>query len=277
VLAFSAVAEFLKGRSLTVHCLPKHHVLFKWFTNQNIKAKGMYEPIFENFTPANRLTIYQHFYRLRMEYAAIEAREVNWFDAMFARMGMPTPEGLGRPQLREIPGDNQCARSILIQHRSSCQIRSSSLEDFYTPVREVYPKSSICVFKSDLTREDMKFAETTNIRILEPMPLESYLMLLQNFRLVVATDSAATHFREGIGKPCLTAFGAMTAESRTRDYIHTRSFDVKTGCQFQPCFKHQMRIDDFCPAHTPGENIAKCQTGTDFQAQLYTELKAYHI
>lgn len=278
VLAFSAVAEYLRGRSLTVHCLPKHHILFKWYTNQNIHAKGMYEPIFENYTPANRLSRYSKFVRLRMEYAAIEGREVNWYDAMFARMGIPTPDGLNRPQLRVRPYHAKFEkRSILIQHRASCQIRSSNMEDFYIPVREAYPTAPIYVYERDLTKEDIQFCKKTSIRILPDVSIEDYLIDLQDFNLVVSTDSAATHFREGIGKPCLTAFGAMTADSRTRGYIHTRSFDVKTGCQFQPCFKHQMRIDDFCPARTPGENIAKCQTGTDFQAQLYTELKAYHI
>lgn len=278
VLAFSAVAEYLRGRSLTVHCLPKHHVLLKWFKNQSITAKGMYEPIFLDYTPANRMTRYNYYARLRMEYAAIEAREVNWYDAMFARIGIPTPEGLGRPQLvPRTAGDGFGTRSILIQHRSSCQIRSSSLEDFYIPVREAYPKAPLCVFESDLTEEDRQFAEVADIRVLKSASIEDYLLALESFKLVVGTDSSATHFREGIGKPCLTAFGAMTAESRTRDYKYTRSFNVETGCKYQPCFKHQMNVADFCPAYTPGELTAKCQSGLDFQEQLYYELKEYQI
>lgn len=276
VLAFSAVAEYLRGRTITAHCLPQHHVLFKWFTNHDIKLKGMYEPIFTDFTSANRITKYAQYARLRLEYAAIEAREVNWYDAMFARLGVPTPVGLTRPQLVERQEyTTQYTKSILIQHRASCQIRSSSLADFYEPVRRVYPKASICVFESDLTQADKAYAKTVKITVLPALRLEQYLFMLQRFALVVSTDSSAIHFREGLGKPCLSVYGAMTTESRTRDYIYTRSFNVQTGCQYQPCFKHQLSITDFCPAHTPGENTAKCQSGEAFREQLFTELSNY--
>lgn len=280
VLAFSAVAEYLRGRNLTVHCLPQHHVLFKWFKNQDIKLKGMYEPIFRDFSPAGRIknNLNNGTARLRMEYAAIEAREVNWIDAMFARMGLPTPPGLDRPQLLErkvkITG-HSLKKCILIQHRASCQIRSSSLADFAEPVRQAYPDAKLCVFESDCYTDDRIYADTHDINVIQRTSIEDYLLMLQAFKLVVATDSSATHFREGLGKPCLTAFGAMTAESRTQGYKYIRAFNVQSNCPHQPCFKHQMNIMDFCPAYTKGESTAKCQSGAAFREQLYQELVNY--
>lgn len=275
VLAFSAVAEYLKGRNLTAHCQPQHFPLLKWYTNQEVTPKGMYEPICLEFTPQNRLLRYNNWGRLRMEYAAIDAHDGNWFDAMFARMGIETPAGLDRPQLIYRPSRFDMKDFILICHRSSCQIRSSSLEDFYIPVRAVYPKGKLCVNEFDLTPADREFASQVKIQIIQKTTMEDFLLMMQSFKMVITTDSSATHLREGLKKPCLTAFGAIAAQSRTKGYKYTRSFNVASECPFQPCFKHQLNKDDHCPNWTEGEDTAKCQSGERFREQLLQELKNY--
>jgi hypothetical protein len=275
ILAFSAVAEYLKGKNLTAHCLPQHKVLFQWFTNQQIKVKQMYEPICHEFTPQNRMTKYKQWSRLRLEYAAIDAMDGNWFDAMFDRIGIPTPEGLDRPQLVAIPTRYDLSDYILICHRASCQIRSSSLEDFYIPVREAYPDGKLCVMEHDLSPADREFAHEVKIQVIQKTSLEDYLLMLQSFKMVVSTDTGVLHLREGLKKPCLTVFGAITAFSRAKGYKYTRSFNIASECPFQPCFKHQLSKDDFCPNHTTGEDTAKCQSGEKFRAQLLEELKNY--
>ena len=275
ILAFSAVAEYFKGKNLTAHCLPQHQMLFKWFTNQQVRVKQMHEPICHDFTPQNRLTKYRTWARLRLEYAAIDAMDGNWFDAMFDRIGIPTPEGLDRPQLIYRPSRFDLSDYILISHRSSCQIRSSSLEDFYIPIREVYPDAKLTVMEHDLSPADKVFAHEVKIQVIPNGTLEDYMLMLQSFKLVVSTDTGVLHLREGLKKPCLTAFGAITAYSRAKGYKYTRSFDIASECPFQPCFKHQLSKEDFCPNHTAGEDTAKCQSGEKFRAQLLTELKNY--
>ncbi|MFA6973969.1 MAG: glycosyltransferase family 9 protein [Parcubacteria group bacterium] len=275
VLAFSAVAEHFKDRNLTVHCYPQHKMLLQWFTNQNIRVKDIYEPICTDFSPANRLTKYGQWARLRLEYAAIDAMDGNWFDAMFERLGMQTPKGLDRPQLIRRVSKYDLSDHILISHRASCQIRSSSLEDFYIPVREFYRGEKLCVMEHDLSPADRKFAHKVKIKVIPKGSLEDYMLMLQSFKMVVCTDTGALHMREGLKMPCLAAFGAITAHSRSKGYKYTRSFNVASECPFQPCFKHQLTKDDHCPNWTEGEDTAKCQSGEKFQEQLLGELKNY--
>lgn len=275
ILAFSAVAEYFKGKNLTAHCLPQHKVLFRWFSNQQIMVKDMYAPICHDFTPQNRLTKYKTWARLRLEYAAIDAMDGNWFDAMFERLGIPTPEWLDRPQLVERETVYDLKDYILISHRASCQIRSSSLEDFYIPIKEAYPDTKLCVMEHDLTPSDRQFAHDIKIQVIPKTTLEDFMLMLQSFKMVVSTDTGVLHLREGLKKPCLTAFGAITANSRAKGYKYTRSFNIASECPFQPCFKHQLSKDDYCPNHTAGEDTAKCQSGEKFRAQLLDELQKY--
>lgn len=276
VLAFSAVAEHFKGRNLTAHCFPHHKILFQWFTNKDVRVKEIYHPICHDFTPQNRLTKYRSWARLRLEYAAIDAMDGNWFDAMFERLGMTTPEGLDRPQLVERETRFDLSDYILICHRASCQIRSSSLEDFYIPIKEVYPDAKLTVMEHDLSPADREFAHKVRLQVIPKTSLEDYMLMLQSFKMVISTDTGVLHFREGLKKPCLTAFGAITANSRAKGYKYTRSFDIASECPFQPCFKHQLSKEDYCPNHTVGEDTAKCQSGEKFRSQLLQELKNHN-
>lgn len=279
VIAFSAVADYLDEYSLNVYVDRKYFPIFKWFSNSRINLKGYSDIVATNYTFDGRAFRYTKYGRLRIEYAAVEAGSVNWYDAFFQRIGLPeAPTGFDRPRLRIMPGtksDIPDKRSIMISHRSSCQMRSSSFEDFYIPVREAYPKHQLFVHEVDLSDDDKKFieAQSPEVDIIPRVSISQYMDNLYAAELVVCTDTSAIHFREGVGKPCVAAFAAMTADSRTRGYRFTHSFNIKSKCPYQPCFVHELIKGQHCPNYSHGETTAKCQSGDSFREQLFNELQ----
>jgi len=281
IISFSAIAEYLRKKTIRVFTDEKFFFLFKWFSNQDIRLSPHHAIIAEHFTPGNRAERFMNFARLRMEYAAIDGGQRNWYDSMFRRIGIAdTPKDYRRPHLVQrtdsfsnVPKKN----SILLVHRSSCQMRSSTLADFYFPTREAYPDSKIFVHNHDLTAQDRLFANQMrdNIKIIPECTPEAYFDNLFAASMVVSTDTSAIHFREGVQKPCLAVYGAMSMESRTEGYKYTRSFNVKSYCPFQPCFIHELVKDAVCLNSEEGARTAQCQSGEGFREQLLEELKAY--
>ena len=277
VLAFSSIASYV-DLPLTVHTTRKYFPIFKWF-KKAVTLKSFYEPIALNYTRENRLIRYRNLERISTEFAAIEAGGKNWYKAFFNRIGIDeVPEGFGRPQLAsERQSDSKpllVKKSVLICHRSSCQMRSSTFRDFYDPIRKAYPKHTIYVHETDLTEDDAH-SIPLGVQVLFACSIEQYLLNLYDAAMVVTADSAAIHFREGVGKPALGVYGAMTVESRTHHYKFTKSFNVDSVCPFQPCFIHERIKGQVCTFAEPGDRIAKCQTGESFQGQLYNQLLNY--
>lgn len=281
VIAFSSIAEFVRNKTLTVFTDPKYFPIFKWFSNQDIRIKSVNDVIAYDFTPANRLTRYANYARLRMEYAAVYAGPEDWYKAMFNRIGIDVvPDGFDRPRLvrrTDVKSSISKKNSVIISHRSSCQMRSSKFEDFYFPVRSVLPMAEIYVHAVDLTEDDLNFVKKVGggIIVIPPCSIEQYLDNIYAASMVVCTDTSAIHFREGVTKPCLGVFSAMTTQSRTSGYKHTHSFNVKSSCPHQPCFVHELKKGDHCPAWVEGETVARCQVGESFQEQLFQQLKGY--
>jgi hypothetical protein len=281
VLAFSVIPAFFPSEMISVYSEEKFFPVYRWFRNP-VDLRQYFQPIVTNYNTTTRLTRYRHLYRLYLEYSAIESHDRNWYDGFFQRIGLKeAPEGFRAPLLKTGRIDSSPSmlpvKSILIAHRSSCQMRSSSLEDFYIPIRQVYPLRRLAVHETDLTDEDKRLIKDRKIKIaiLPKCSIHQYLLNLYDAAMVVTTDSAAIHFREGIKKPCLGVFGAMTVESRTKYYRFTRSFDVKSDCPFQPCFIHELKKGQVCTNAQEGDRTAKCQSGVGFQEQLFENLKNY--
>lgn len=281
ILALSAVTDYLitEGYTVTVFAPENKHAIFDWFEHRPI-LKKYFDPIVLDVSPQDRLLRLKTVNRLRLEMAAVEAREQCWYDAQFRRMGFDkAPEGFNRPKL-SVTGvfrtDTMIehAKNVLICHRASCQMRSSNFEDFYKPVKEVYPDHHVYVHETDLTEKDRQFIETLeDVTVLPKCSLDDYLINLFDAQMVVTTDSSAIHFREGLELPALGVYGAMTTESRVSGYKFTRSFNVKSSCQHQPCFIHERVKGQVCLNAKEGDRVAKCQTGKAFQNQLEKELR----
>jgi len=283
IIALSALTEYLMpDYHINVHAPRNKHVIFDWFKTKPTNVKDYFAPIALDFTAKNRLLRYKRVNRIVIENAAIEAHDGNWIEAHFKRIGLDqTPEGFERPQLKterisQQPTLFQRTPNILICHRASCQMRSSRLEDFYLPIRKVYPDHQIYVHEVDLTDTDKRFIENVqDILILPKSDLHDYLINLFDADMVITTDTGAIHFREGVEKHALGVFAAMTTGSRTDGYKFSRSFNVKSACEHQPCFIHERIKGQVCLNAKEGDQVAKCQTGKAFQKQLEQELQNY--
>ena len=282
IIAFSAITHYFNDRNIKVYCSDKLFPVFDWF-REKPKLFNYFDPIVHSYGISTKFTIYKLFARMPMEYAAIEAGSVNWYDAMFQRIGFEkAPDGYARPYLNLTAANKskyikKDEASLIISHRASCQMRSSEFKDFYYPVKSACENYKLYVHETDLTESDKQFiAESAkDVTIITKCTLPEYFDNLFWASMVVCTDSAAIHFREGVRKQCLAAFGAMTTQSRTSGYKYTRSFNTASECTFQPCFLHELIKGQVCSNAKQGDSVAKCQSGENFQAQLYNELYKY--
>ncbi len=271
IIAFSAVLKYLEDYQIRVYINPSLNPLAEQFTCRNIKILPYFSPI------TNLNKGFDGLRRMAIEYAIITTRD-NWFKAYFERLRIPHPGSYYyRPHLASKVRTSK--NTILICHRASCQIRSSRFEDYYLPARMVYPDKIFYVHEIDLTFEDMRFVqEQKNILVLRDSDMQTYLNTLASMELIICTDTAAIHYREGIRKPALAAYGAILLESRTKYYQYTKSFNIKTECPYKPCFAHELIKGSICKwaEDLRGyKKTAPCQTGEQFQAQLERELRNY--
>lgn len=273
-IAFSAVAKYIEdhfGIEIAMYTTPEEFHIYDHFQAQNITLYDATKPISNNFNLAARFH-WANFRRLYMEYAAIEGRERNWYECMFARIGLhnPPPEycrpALIKHENEVIPG------SILINHSASCQIRTSRLQDFWEPVKMAFPGKQIYVNDYDLSKSDREYiaAGLPNTTIVRTLDASEYLENLAKYELVISTDSAAPHYREGIGLPTIAVYSAFTPESRIKYYKHTDGVQIKGTCPLSPCFAH----GSYCTNHQ-NLNYAVCQSFESFQEQLYNYLSTY--
>lgn len=281
MIAFSAIPAYLNRYMIRVHTELRFFPIFQWFTHPVITL-GWSDTIVKDYTNGNRLTKYSLLRRLPLEYSAIESHDRNWYEGFFDRIGVSDPgDEYKRPHLKTYRIHDEPTRlkkgAVLICHRASCQMRSSTLEDFFVPIRQIYPNRPLYVNQIDLEGNDAAFAEKNNIHVLSKASISQFLLDLFDAAMVVTTDSSAIHFREGIEKPCLGVFGATTTQSRTQYYLHTRSFNTRSDCAHQPCFIHELKKNMVCKNADEGDRVARCQTGISFQEQLYEQLKNYTI
>lgn len=288
VIAFSAVASFLRNYPLTVHLSPDHIPVVEWFDRRNIVYKHFWEPVVLSYGPHERLTRYRNLRRLRLEFAVHENLTINWYDAFYQRIGARSvPVEYYRPHLRSdrlpqyeriIHGDG----SVLIAPRSSCQMRTSRFEDFYEPVRDAFPSHTIYVHDRDLTNDDRVFLDTVarDVKVIGRVSLGQSLANMWDVGYVVSTDTAACHFREGIKKPFLSVYGAFKYEERTQHYLWGRSFNTRSECPIKPCHIHEEEKGQRCPEAkrlirdlgVRDITYAPCQSGDEFKNQLFNEL-----
>lgn len=281
ILVFSALTAYLAPRRIVIFTEERFKHLFNWFQHAVI-FRPWHSTIVEKYTPASRITNYKHLKRIAMEWSAIQSHDTNWYDGFFQRIGIPkAPQEYDRPHLKtQRPTDLPKLiekNSVLICHRASCQMRSSHFVDFHVAVRDAIPDKTVYVHETDLNEADKQYIQSAKklknrIIILPRSSVEQFLINLYDAEMVVTTDSSAIHFREGIKKPCLGVFGAMTVKSRTSTYKHTRSFNTESPCPYQPCFIHELQKGQICPNANEGDRVAKCQTGHEYQMQLFDQL-----
>lgn len=205
-----------KGIKVTLLTQKKMFPVIQWWAAQPV-VRHFDQPLF-NVKRQTLPEFLKGWGTLRGEDVIEQGFRGNWYEVFSHSSGL---EGKGRPQLRDLLGPRLEDRQegiLQVVLESNSMMRSMSwvvLQD----ITDRWPGAVIYGYE-------------------EKISLQDYLADLYDAELVISVDTAALHFREGIGKPALGIYSAFTAESRTKYYKYTRSIDIKSPCEFQPCFLH---------------------------------------
>lgn len=245
------------------------------------KMKHFQEPLWQIKFPNKLSDIVKSWGQAVGDEIIAQGSRENWYEIISKSVGKPFLGG--RPRLKMDKKPDKPNRfndpTILVVHKATSVNRSA---DWYSIVKPLCSQNRFRVaFYEDAGKDYgqriLSFANTSgNGNFKQPIgqtSLNQYLADLYYADLVVSVDTSAIHFREGIGKPALGIYSSFTAESRTKYYEHTRSIDMKSPCQIQPCFMNFTQ----CPVAHRGDTHAPClgPDNPDFENQLKEEIWKY--
>jgi len=138
-------------------------------------------------------------------------------------------------------------KTILIHHRASAWIRSFNLGDTILSLDEYFKANNfdnyrIITLPRNYTKGDNDFIlnlSKTNEKLHEKLlqlktdNLHQFFYIIAKSNYVISSDTAAFHFKEGIGGSGLGLYSSFPSRMRTKTYIHTNSYDiVYPDCEF---------------------------------------------
>lgn len=229
--------------------------------------------VLDHFEPLCRFTsLSTNFYRLiNLEGICEENPRKNWYEKFYERMFVPFEKDFGHPYL--LPVKNNY-KGIVILNKATSYMRSISLPVIINALQKAgFKKERFILFQKNLSDEDYKYL-SSNFFIENPINLFQFLTSLYHSGKIISVDTAGIHFFEGIKKPGLGLYSSFTTESRTKYYQYTRSIDIQSSCDLQPCFLHDKKAGDQCPKMLPGETDAPCmgRLSTNLTEQLINNL-----
>ena len=262
ILALSDIARSATkvGMKVMMVTQKKMFPVVRWWSEQPASLKHFDQPLWN--VKRQKLTDFLSDWGMMHGEDEIEkGGDRNWFQVFADASGFPCT---GRPQLRDIRLSigvrNKCWGDMIIVTRSTSVMRTAPPEVF-TKIQEWWNTQQ----KVGGVWIDIDNAST-----------EEYLCMLYDAEMVVSVDTAAIHFREGLGKKALGVYSAFSTDCRTKYYTHTRSFDVKSKCEFQPCYLHD-NIGK-CFYISDGEKSAPCLTPSfnpTVEDQIFEQFKKY--
>ena len=228
IIALSSLVGY--AEKTTILTQSKYKPLAAYF-ELPVTFKGFEEPLF-NIEYSKGLDYYTQ--RTGMMYGDTDidkGSRDNWFEILSKSVNFEFEPDYGRPQLISLT--NEVNDVCIVVSQSSSVNRTAS--------------------KSELDKLARKYFKNVIHADEQGWTFSEYLHELDKARYVISVDTSAIHFREGIGKPALGLYGAFTTDSRTKYYKFTKSVNVKSSCEIQPCFYHDNQL---CPKVT--DNFAPC-------------------
>jgi hypothetical protein len=247
--------------------------VFAWYETGNVFAKAVSEPLYRNFNPVRASKIRKTTERAYLEGIIEEGGRENWYEIFYGVIGVTKiTDDFLRPRLKRERINNKPSsidpskKSIVISNRASAPMRSMKFEDIYYPLREVIREMDVNIYVhlAALREADLTFFKEISddrIKVIPSGTIEDYLLDLYDATVTISVDTAAIHFREGVGRPGIGIYGAFTVDSRVKYYQVTHSFNIKSDCDLQPCFIHQKTQEHVCPKAAPGSTDAPCLGG----------------
>ena len=138
-------------------------------------------------------------------------------------------------------------KTVLIHHRASAWIRSFNLSDtinsLYTYFkRKDFDDYKIIVLPRNYTKSDTTFfdlLESSNPDCFSHIDqiitdnLHQFFYIISTVDLVISSDTAAFHFKEGIGGKAIGIYSSFPSRMRTKTYVNTHSYDIMfPECKF---------------------------------------------
>lgn len=222
----------------------------------NVKLKGIYKDPLEEFVINNDLFKVVYFEGI------IENSKENQYNLHYERIGLDSKEvddKYKRPIFdlelleRRLKNKSKFVKDsskikILLVPRSTSFTRSIRLYDMINIVLKLIQESKMdlsrfkfYVHKENTTGKDLSDIALFNnidIEVIEKSTIADFVLDVYNSDFIFSVDTAAIHLAEGFKLPAIALYNSFTVESRNKHYKYTKSIDVISECNYQPCFIH---------------------------------------
>jgi hypothetical protein len=261
-----------------------------WLQHKQIEVCDARQPIFRK----TLLPLKKFLQTIRRAHTTTEVEDGsprNWYEVWFEKLGREVDPTWYRPamtpaRVSSAPSIIDPAKpSIMICHKASSPNRTMAFSTLYNAINEILGKDAdvnLYTHYKGLSSEDIAQIvkdDDERLHIIPSRSVGEYLLDLYDATLVISVDTAAIHFREGVEKPAIGIYSSFTTESRVKYYKHIMAFDIKSSCQYQPCFKHGPALTpDVCAFGTTSLNVAPCLSRlatVSIRRQLVEGMKDY--
>ncbi len=263
IVALSSICEYLTGKNIIFITSEAMKPVFNWYSNQRVRVVSFNEPVFSG--GLTDLMLRSGTIKRMYCDGIIENGETdNWYKVFFDNIGVNSSTDWWRPSMRTIRTTQKPSniskekKSILICPRASANMRSMSFETLYDAVKPLFPDANIYVHSGNVTEEEITWIADSNVKVIKALDVKEFLLDVYDADLVVSVDTGALHFREGICKPAVGLYSSFNTYSRTVGYKFTKSYDIVSRCDLQPCFIHQTEWDQVCEKSKIGSKVAPC-------------------
>lgn len=276
IIAYSAVLKFLKDKNVYFATQPQYFPVLEWYEVKPYKIIDIKAALFTDYTFQNKFK-YEKWRRIKSEFVVVMNNKIDWMDVIFGYLGVTEIDRkMLRPQLtRKIiikSNIDKNKKSLLICNQSSCMMRNIEFDEIYDCLPEkVKEEYKLYAYDNALSQDDtdkMFEGKYNDVKFIYAKDTGEFLKDLYDATEVITVDSAATHFREGVNKRCLTLYNSFRAEYRMRYYKYGTGANFTSTCEHQPCFQHELIKGEFC------KNVKKWQYSAPcFRSETNLNLK----
>lgn len=246
LIALTSIVDYFEDKQVYFVTQEKYFPLFDWFEIRP-KLIATNKPIFTKFKFSNNLSNWAEF----NGNGVVEAGEKsNWFEVFFGMSCLKVGAEYFRPSLKteritdresniQILGTGK--PSLLICNKATAMMRTAKAS---TIIDCIPDKGKYDIFVHEI---NLAPGEKVNAIVIPPCSYADFFLDVFDADKVISVDTGALHFREGVEKPAIGIYNSFTTESRTKYYQYTKSYDIKSDCDLQPCFLHENEKLKHCP------------------------------
>ncbi len=279
IIAYSAVLKYLKDKNVYFATQKQYFPVLDWYEVKPYKVIDIKDAILTDYTFKNKFK-YAKWRRIKSEFVVVMNNEIDWMDVIFGYIGVSEIDReMLRPQLRikeVVSNIDKSKKTLLICNQSSCMMRNIEFDEIYSALSdEIKSEYQLYAYDNALSQQDterMFEGKYNDVKFIFAKDTGDFLNDIYDATDVITVDSAATHFREGVNKRCLTLYNSFRAEYRMRYYQYGIGANFKSDCEFQPCFKHELIKGEFCKNVKKWQYSAPCFR-SDYNKNLREELK----